>query len=226
MSNEIKIKVQSDIELVGDMFVPKKAKGLVVFAHGSGSSRKSPRNRKVALLLNQHGLGTLLIDLLTEDEAAFSQKVFNIELLANRLKSVGHWLAQNFQGSELPLGLFGASTGAAAAVVAAAKEPDLFRVVVSRGGRIDLAKDFIEIIKVPLLAIVGEKDTLVLELNRQALAKVPGLHRLVIIPGATHLFEELGCLDRVAEYSATRFVECFGNLEREKKVKFGTGGSF
>jgi pimeloyl-ACP methyl ester carboxylesterase len=179
------------------LVVPEGARGLVVFAHGSGSSRFSPRNRYVAGVLEDAGLGTLLVDLLTAAEERVDLRTrelrFDIELLADRVVGAVRWAAS----LELPIELFGASTGAAAALVAAAREPDAVRAVVSRGGRPDLAGPALPEVQVPVLLIVGGRDELVLDLNRQAQAQLSRAE-LEIVPGATHLFEERGALERVA----------------------------
>src|SRR5690606_31933501 len=185
--------------LYGSLDVPDRALGLVVFAHGSGSSRFSPRNRMVAGTLRDAGLGTLLFDLLTEDEeridAVTREFRFDIEFLAERLVAVARWLREP-RGVTLPLGYFGSSTGAAAALLAAAHGPSV-RAVVSRGGRPDLAGDALELVQAPTLLIVGGNDLPVLELNRSALRRLRCEKKLVIVPGATHLFEEPGTLEQV-----------------------------
>ncbi len=181
---------------------------MVVFAHGSGSSRFSPRNRQVAVALNHAGLGTLLLDLLTEEEGQADRRTgryrFDIDLLSRRLVTAVDWLESN-PAAPRPVGLFGASTGAAAALVAAAERPDRVRAVVSRGGRPDLADPSLPDVRSPTLLVVGGADTEVLDLNRQALARLDCTKRLVVVPGATHLFEEPGALDRVAELAAEWF---------------------
>lgn len=188
-----------DATLYGSLDVPDRALGLVVFAHGSGSSRFSPRNRMVAGTLRDAGLGTLLFDLLTEDEeridAVTREFRFDIEFLAERLVAVARWLREQ-RGVTLPLGYFGSSTGAAAALLAAAHGPSV-RAVVSRGGRPDLAGDALELVQAPTLLIVGGNDLPVLELNRSALRRLRCEKKLVIVPGATHLFEEPGTLEQV-----------------------------
>lgn len=187
-----------DATLYGSLDVPDRALGLVVFAHGSGSSRFSPRNRMVAGTLRDAGLGTLLFDLLTEDEeridAVTREFRFDIEFLAERLVAVARWLREQ-RGVTLPLGYFGSSTGAAA-LLAAAHGPSV-RAVVSRGGRPDLAGDALELVQAPTLLIVGGNDLPVLELNRSALRRLRCEKKLVIVPGATHLFEEPGTLEQV-----------------------------
>jgi putative phosphoribosyl transferase len=192
--------------LPGDLTIPGQAVAVVVFAHGSGSSRHSPRNVRVADRLHREGLGTVLFDLLTDAEAEDRQKVFDIELLARRLGAAVGWVRDRPELEGLPVGLFGASTGAAAALVVAARTPDV-TAIVSRGGRPDLARDALERVTAATLLIVGSLDRQVLELNRDAQARVRGETRLEIVPGATHLFEEPGALDRVAELAAGWFVD-------------------
>jgi putative phosphoribosyl transferase len=186
--------------------VPAGAAGVVVFAHGSGSSRHSPRNRRVAARLQEAGLATLLADLLTPGEEALDQRTrelrFDIELLARRLAAATAWVSAEPSLQDLPVGYFGASTGAAAALVAAADEPDSVGAVVSRGGRPDLAGDRLADIAAPTLLIVGGADTMVLELNRRAAARMRGEVAIEVVPGATHLFEEPGALDVVADLAA------------------------
>lgn len=192
--------------LPGDLQVPARARGLVLFAHGSGSSRLSVRNRRVADLLLQQGLATLLFDLLSEAEAADRRKVFDIELLGERMLRAIDWASADDMLAALPLGLFGASTGAAAALQAAALRPQRVAAVVSRGGRPDLARPWLPRVAAPVLLIVGGADTEVLELNRQALRLLHGAKRLEIVPGATHLFEEAGALEQVAALAAAWFL--------------------
>lgn len=179
----------------GDLSVPAAATGVVVFAHGSGSSRHSPRNRYVADILNEASLGTLLIDLLKAEED--QDRRFDIPFLAQRLVAITLWLREQSQATNLKIGYFGASTGAGAALVAAAELPRLIHAVVSRGGRPDLAGDALERVVAPTLAIVGGNDAVVLELNRQALARMNCAKALHVIPGASHLFEEAGALEEV-----------------------------
>jgi putative phosphoribosyl transferase len=170
----------------------------VAFAHGSGSGRFSPRNQFVARALKAGGLATLLLDLLDEEEAEDREKVFDIELLAERLQSAADWLSQEPQTSALRLGYFGASTGGGAALVAAARHPAAVGAVVSRGGRPDLARGYLPAVQAPTLLIVGGNDDVVIELNEQALRRLRCPKELVLVPGATHLFEEPGTLDEVA----------------------------
>ncbi|CAL9283518.1 dienelactone hydrolase family protein [Streptomyces sp. SudanB52_2052] len=189
--------------LTGDLTVPHDARAVVLFAHGSGSSRHSPRNREVAAGLRTAGLGTLLIDLLTEAEeqqdAVTAELRFDIPLLGRRLVGAIDWLARWPATHGLPVALFGASTGAGAALVAAARRPDRVRAVVSRGGRPDLAGDALEAVRAPVLLIVGGRDQQVLRLNEAAAGRLHAPHTLHVVPGATHLFEEPGALDQVTE---------------------------
>jgi putative phosphoribosyl transferase len=193
--------------LPGDLSVPAHALGLVLFAHGSGSSRLSGRNRWVARQLQQRGLATLLFDLLNEDEAQDRRMVFDIPLLGQRMLSAMRWSSQRAELARLRLGLFGASTGAAAALVAAAQQPRRVAAVVLRGGRPDLAWDSLPRVQAPTLLIVGSRDTEVLDLNRQAMRLIQGPKRLEVVPGATHLFEEPGTLDSVAALAAEWFEQ-------------------
>lgn len=199
-----------DVSLEGDLSLPDGAQGLVVFAHGSGSSRHSPRNRYVAEILNEAGVGTLLMDLLTVDEEAVDQYTrhlrFDIPLLAQRLSAATEWLKEDPEFAQLEVGYFGASTGAAAAIIAAAHQPEDVRAVVSRGGRPDLAGAALAQIKAPTLLIVGGHDYAVIELNRQAYERMTCEKRLEIVPGATHLFEEPGTLEQAARLAADWFA--------------------
>jgi putative phosphoribosyl transferase len=195
--------------LEGDLNVPEGAHGLVLFAHGSGSSRLSPRNRQVAAILNERGLGTVLFDLLADAEAADRRLVFDVELLATRLVAATDWVRQETKLKMLPRGYFGASTGAAAALLAAAERPDDVAAVVSRGGRPDLAAPRLAEVRAPTLLIVGGADLEVLRLNRWALGLLQAPADLAVVPGATHLFEEPGALEQVAELSARWFVRWF-----------------
>jgi putative phosphoribosyl transferase len=198
-------------ELPGDLGLPPAARGLVIFAHGSGSSRLSPRNRAVAATLRGAGLATLLFDLLTaaeEREEMWTRHLrFDIDLLARRLVAATRQMMADPATAALPVGYFGASTGAAAALVAAAALPEVIHAVVSRGGRPDLAVQALDRVRAPVLLIVGGNDPLVLDLNRQAMAHLHVPHRLEVIPGATHLFEEPGALERVAELARDWFLE-------------------
>jgi putative phosphoribosyl transferase len=197
------------LALTGDLEVPPDARGVVAFAHGSGSSRLSPRNVAVARTLSEAGLATLLFDLLTDDEAADRSNVFDIELLAARLEAATAWLRDRADVGHLPVGYFGASTGAAAALVAAAGRTDV-AAVVSRGGRPDLAGPRLPDVIAPTLLIVGGDDQVVLELNREAQALMRCETSLVVIPGATHLFEERGALEDVARLATEWFVRHLG----------------
>lgn len=195
--------------LEGDLAIPDRARGVVLFAHGSGSSRLSPRNRYVAGVLGEAGFATLLLDLLTESEEetdAHSGRLrFDVTLLANRLLEAGDWLAREPDTANLPLGLFGASTGAAAALVAAAQQPTRVRAVVSRGGRPDLAGPSLDQVRAPTLLIVGGRDEVVLELNRHALDAIRADKRIEIVANATHLFPEPGALEEVARLATAWF---------------------
>jgi pimeloyl-ACP methyl ester carboxylesterase len=193
------------VTLQGSLVIPPQATGIVAFAHGSGSSRFSPRNRFVAEILHGAGKGTLLFDLLTEAEAENRDLVFDIPLLAERLLQATAWLADERLTRHLPIGCFGASTGAAAALVAAADAPAQIRTVVSRGGRPDLAGERLAEVVAPTLLIVGERDEYVLELNRAAYRQLGGIKELVIVPDATHLFEEPGTLEEAARHAARWF---------------------
>lgn len=191
--------------LQGDLRIPANAFALVAFAHGSGSSRHSPRNVAVASALNERGIATLLFDLLTPKEEQDRANVFDITLLAERLIDAVRWLKVNPATAQLPLGLFGASTGAAAALVAAARMPQQISAVVSRGGRPDLAGKALEKVAAPTLLIVGGADYGVIELNHQALARLPGTKTLRVVPQATHLFPEPGAMDAVIDHAAAWF---------------------
>jgi putative phosphoribosyl transferase len=195
--------------LPGTLTVPTRQLGVVLFAHGSGSSRHSPRNAQVADALHRRGIGTLLFDLLVEAEAADRELVFDIRLLASRLAEAAQWLAAEPEARGFPLGYFGASTGGAAALVATVVGQVPIAAVVSRGGRPDLAAPVLERVRVPTLLIVGGDDEPVLSLNREALAQLVGDHRLVVVPGATHLFEEPGALETVATLAADWFEDHF-----------------
>jgi putative phosphoribosyl transferase len=196
----------SPIGLDGILGLPRPAKALVLFAHGSGSGRFSPRNTHVAAVLRQAGLATLLFDLLTEEEAADRGNVFDIELLAERLVLATAWAGQQEATRDLAIGYFGASTGAAAALVAAARLQEDIGAIVSRGGRPDMAGPVLERVRAPTLLIVGGNDTGVLQLNEQALAKLQCEKSLEIVSGATHLFEEPGALDQVIDLARAWFT--------------------
>ncbi len=207
---EVSIHV-GDVWLDGTLSIPRTATGIVIFAHGSGSSRHSPRNLHVAAVLQSRGIATLLFDLLTSQEEAVDQHTaalrFDIEMLSGRLVGVTRWVAQSAATSHLAIGYFGASTGAAAALVAAAQLSDKVAAVVSRGGRPDLAADALEKVRASVLLIVGGRDDAVIELNRQALARLGAQDKqLIVVPGATHLFEEPGKLEQVAWTAADWFA--------------------
>lgn len=203
-----------EVTLEGSLALPDPSRGLVLFAHGSGSSRFSPRNQFVAGVLNQAGLATLLFDLLTSDEherdAVTAHLRFDIQLLARRLTQAVDWVRRQETLQSLPVGLFGASTGAAAALVTAAERPDTVRAVVSRGGRPDLARDALPRVKAPTLLIVGGLDTPVIGMNQEAAALMHAEHKIEIVPGATHLFEEPGKLEEVARLASQWFQEKLG----------------
>jgi dienelactone hydrolase len=215
----VKIKINQKNTIEGDLFLPSSGttiKGIVIFAHGSGSSRHSPRNKYVAQVLNKAGIATLVVDLLTLEEEAVDNLTkehrFNIVLLAQRLISCTDWTLQNPELKNLKIGYFGASTGAAAALVAAAVRPNLISAIVSRGGRPDLAgNEVLDQIEAPTLLIVGENDKTVIELNQNALKllkRIEKKKKLTLIPNATHLFEEEGALEEVAR-RASGWFECF-----------------
>jgi putative phosphoribosyl transferase len=205
-------------EIEGDLRLPGDARGLVVFAHGSGSSRHSPRNRMVATRLNEAGFGTLLIDLLTSEEEALDVRTahlrFDIALLADRLLAAGDAVAADEASRDLPLGYFGASTGAAAALVAAAERPEPVRAIVSRGGRPDLAGDALPRVRPPTLLIIGSLDGAVIDMNRRAADGMRCEHELSIVAGATHLFEEPGALEEVARRAVDWFARHLQAHER------------
>jgi putative phosphoribosyl transferase len=200
-----------DVTLKGDLNMGEKSKGIVVFAHGSGSSRFSPRNRQVAERLNKDGQTTLLMDLLTEKEEKkdilTASYRFDIHLLAERVQKTLRWVKSKDEIHNLPIGLFGSSTGAAAAIIAASKSQEIVRAVVSRGGRVDLAENYLQNLKAPTILIVGELDYTVLNLNREAFEAIRVKKRLAVVPGATHLFEEPGALEKVADIAAEWFNE-------------------
>ncbi len=206
MGGEREVVVPADqVLLRGILGIPEHPGGMVLFAHGSGSGRLSPRNNFVARTLQKGGLATLLIDLLEESEAQDRRKVFDIDLLADRLLAASTWLAQEAATQGLGLGYFGASTGAGAALQAAARVPDSVKAVVSRGGRPDLAAQYLPQVTAPTLLIVGGDDAPVIEMNREALALLTCTKELVIVPGATHLFEEPGTLEQVANLALLWF---------------------
>ncbi len=199
------------VTINGNLQAPQGAKSIVVFAHGSGSSRFSPRNNYVARLMNKKVIATLLIDLLTAQEEAVDeysgQYRFDISLLAERLIDATEWLKKNTETAKMAIGYFGASTGAAAALIAAAKLPKTTKAVVSRGGRPDLAAEYLSKVEVPVLLIVGGDDLEVIELNKKALKALKSEKKLEIVPGATHLFEEPGKLQEAAELAISWFLK-------------------
>ncbi|KKP95831.1 MAG: Dienelactone hydrolase family protein [candidate division TM6 bacterium GW2011_GWE2_36_25] len=199
-----------NINLYGNLNIPDSANGLVIFVHGSGSSRFSPRNNFVADVINKAGLATLLFDLLTEQEDIIDEQTrqfrFDIPLLAKRLIEVSYWITQQENLKHLNLGYFGSSTGAAAALIGAAELPQLIKAVVSRGGRTDLADTFLPRVKAATLCIVGALDDVVIQMNQESLAQINAKKELIIIPGATHLFEEPGTLEKVANEATQWFI--------------------
>src|SRR5216117_1983965 len=207
--NEVQIHAGHAV-LSGNLTIPDNAVGLVLFAHGSGSSRHSPRNQFVARTLNDAGLATLLFDLLTPEEEALDiytrEHRFNIGLLAERLVHATKWARQQDQIHDLRIGYFGSSTGGGAALVAASELPEDVGAIVSRGGRPDLAGEFLPKVKAPTLLIVGGEDDVVIELNEKARAQMRGEVKIEIVPGATHLFEEPGTLERVADLASGWFL--------------------
>lgn len=209
MTHPVRIDV-GDVLLDADLGVPPDPVGIIVFAHGSGSSRHSPRNRAVARRLEQAGFVTVLADLLTVEEEEVDRRTaelrFDIELLAGRVVAIVDWLATQPAYAALPVGLFGASTGGGAALVAAAARPGRVSAVVSRGGRPDLADAALAAVRSPTLLLVGGDDESVIELNQAAMRRMTGVVSLVIVPGASHLFEEPGTLERVADEAAAWFT--------------------
>lgn len=205
MEKSVKIGIGT-VTLDGELGMPEGAKGVVIFAHGSGSSRLSPRNTYVARVLQRAGIGTLLFDLLTAEEDRVYERRFDIDLLARRLVGATRWLAERPEIQGRRLGYFGASTGAAAALQGAALLGTTIRAVVSRGGRPDLALPHLGGVHAPTLLIVGERDGQVLQLNRQALARLDVEKELAVVPGATHLFEEPGTLEQAANLARDWFV--------------------
>jgi len=215
--HECNVKIiQGALALEGILGLPPDPSGIIVFAHGSGSGRFSPRNNFVARHLQQNGLATLLLDLLTPDEAEDRRKVFDINLLADRLLVAKAWLEEEPRTKKLGIGYFGASTGAGAALQAAAREPSNVHAVVSRGGRPDLAEPYLSSVTAPTLLIVGGWDEPVIEMNQSAYEMLICEKKLIIVPGATHLFEEPGTLEQVAEHACRWFLR---HLHREGKAK-------
>ena len=213
------------IVLAGTLHLPRQARAVVVFAHGSGSSRLSPRNQAVATALNDRSIATLLFDLLTFAEEADRHNVFDIALLGRRLVDAVNWLDRRPDLAELPLGLFGASTGAAAALVAAAELPHRVGAVVSRGGRPDLAGDVLDRVKAPTLLIVGGDDVGIIELNQQALARLPGRKVLEIVPNASHLFPEPGALETVIDLASQWFERYLASDSASSTSPIGSAAS-
>lgn len=209
LAAETTLQLAGGVQLKGFLERPDSAGGLIVFVHGSGSSRFSVRNNQVAQFMRSEGFATLLMDLLTTSEdqvdAITRELRFNIPMLAERVTGTLDWLMEREDVGRLPVGLFGASTGAAAALVAAAARPSRVQAVVSRGGRPDLAGDSLALVHAPTLLIVGTYDTQVLQLNRTAMKRLPGTAQLLTVDGATHLFEEPGTLDQVARHAASWF---------------------
>jgi putative phosphoribosyl transferase len=203
------------ITLDGLLGIPSTATGVVVFAHGSGSGRFSPRNNFVARHLQHGRMATLLIDLLTSNEAEDRRNVFDIDLLADRILSVKAWLEQEYRTKDLGIGYFGASTGSGAALQAAARDPSSILAVVSRGGRPDLAESYLPSVVTPTLLIVGGDDEPVIEMNRRASRLLNCPHQLVIVPGATHLFEEPGTLEAVAAHALDWFQRHVHSAQHE-----------
>lgn len=211
-NEEVTINVGTDVTVGGHLKIPQQACGVVVFVHGSGSSRYSPRNQQVASILNEAGIATLLFDLLTVEEADNRANVFDIELLSDRLIHVTKWLRTQTEIQKLGVGYFGASTGAAAALWVAADQEMNIAAVVSRGGRPDLAKSRLAMVRAPTLLIVGGNDDVVLDLNEQASAQMICHKEVVVIPGASHLFEESGTLQMAAELARDWFLKYLGGV--------------
>ncbi|HHT9108866.1 MAG TPA: dienelactone hydrolase family protein [Candidatus Wunengus sp. YC63] len=215
--NEEVVIPAGSVRLYGILGLPPHAKGVVVFAHGSGSGRFSPRNNFVAKILQNAGIATLLADLLEDAEAQDRRKVFDIDLLTKRLLSNAYWLRQQPGTRGLSMGYFGASTGAAAALQAAAQEPQEIAAVVSRGGRPDLAMKYLARVTAPTLLIVGGEDMPVIPLNEAAYAQLNCPKKLIIVPGATHLFEEPGALDKVAQLAKDWFINYLNPPDMKKQ---------
>ena len=215
--NEEVVIPAGSVRLYGILGLPPHAKGGVVFAHGSGSGRFSPRNNFVAKILQNAGIATLLVDLLEDSEAQDRRKIFDIDLLTERLLSNAYWLRQQPGTRGLSMGYFGASTGAAAALQAAAQEPQEIAAVVSRGGRPDLATKYLSRVAAPTLLIVGGEDIPVIPLNEAAYAQLNCPKKLIIVPGATHLFEEPGALDKVAHLAKDWFINYLNPPDMKKQ---------
>lgn len=220
MKKELQIPVDNVI-LNGDIGMPENAKGLIIFSHGSGSSRLSPRNRFVAESLKESGFGTLLFDLLTPYEDQNYEMRFDIKMLTHRLITVTRWLKNQEQFKHLHIGYFGASTGAASALrAAAALGSDIIKAVVSRGGRPDLAEEKLESVKSPTLLLVGGQDTIVIKLNQKAFEKMKCMKKLTIIPGASHLFEETGKLEEVTRHANDWFLKYIYRYQKNVEKDF------
>lgn len=223
--NQVSVTAGS-VTLAGNLDIPQGAKGIVLFAHGSGSSRFSPRNQFVAQMLQKAGLATLLLDLLTPQEEAIDRQTkrlrFDIDRLAARLIGATHWLQESLSTRNLNIGYFGASTGSAAALVAASFCQDAVSAIVSRGGRIDLAGEALSRVKAPTLLIVGGDDTPVLQLNQKALVQLQMKKQLAVITGATHLFEEPGALEQVAQLASRWFNHYFTPVDPRSSSRQGT----
>lgn len=217
IEREVEVPIDG-VRLAGTLTLPEDALGVVLFAHGAGSSRFSPRNRFVASELVGAGVGTLLFDLLTEAESDDREKVFDIPLLAGRLIGATEWVRADPESAALPIGYFGASTGAAAALVAAAEQPTGVEAIVSRGGRPDLAGDALSQVCAPTLLIVGGLDDVVIGLNREAYDALRAEKELVVVPGASHLFEEPGTLEEVARLAAGWFRRHLGRGMAERRA--------
>lgn len=214
MNETLKIKI-GNVSLEGELNIPDRPLGLIIFSHGSGSSRFSTRNRLVAKFLNVNGLGTFLFDLLTKKEDQDYELHFDIELLSKRLEEMTRYLLKLPETKNLPFAYFGASTGAASALIAASKLQNKIKAVVSRGGRVDMASDFLQDVKAPTLLIVGELDFQVLTLNQQAFEELDCTKSLKIIKGATHLFEEPGRMSQVADMSLEWFMAYLTSKDQE-----------
>ena len=211
-AKEILVRIPVNNESIeGNLVIPAEANGIVLFAHGSGSSRFSPRNNRVAREINDSKIATLLIDLLTNKEEVIDNQTaefrFNIDMLAKRLGQATQWLQKNQSTSDMNIGYFGSSTGAAAALISATEYPKSVKAVVSRGGRPDLAEGYLQKVQSPSLLIVGGNDPVVLNLNKKALEKIPAKKRLAVVPGATHLFEETGKLEEVSKLAIEWFSQ-------------------
>lgn len=222
-TQETSVRIPAErVMLEGDLTLPRELRGVVLFVHGSGSSRHSPRNRFVARVLQDAGIATLLFDLLTAEEEVADRATghlrFDIDLLTRRLLAATAWVRVQRQVADVKLGYFGASTGAAAALVAAAEAANETAAVVSRGGRPDLAGEALMKVQAPTLLIVGRNDPTVLQLNQQALGRIPGEKKLEIIPGATHLFEEPGTLEEVARMARGWFERHLGHGENHSRA--------